>query len=203
MATYGGIQRYGKGESRVPHANPKPGFVDKVSGVVPGYTGYVPSAKNTHGVSHYGNIAGGHHNLSAAGPQSGHGSAIKGDRCIEVGQNVKSGYSGHIPRSRDTFGGAHYGVGSYESPDIYNAENAAEGTGTKMGDMRLIHGSNAGNSEYANDGDGGFYGAENHLAEFHNYATDDEPPPSMVAGANANKIAGMQGIGKKEGLLSY
>ena len=51
--------------------------------------------------------------------------------------------------------------------------------------------------------DGGTFGAEAHLAEFHNYATDDEPPPSQVGGANASKIAGMQGIGKKPGMLSY
>ena len=72
MATYGGIQRYGKGESRKPHANPKPGFVDKVSGVVPGYTGYVPSAKNTHGVSHYGSLPGGHHGARGTGAQQVH-----------------------------------------------------------------------------------------------------------------------------------
>jgi len=38
--------------------------------------------------------------------------------------------------------------------------------------MRLVTGSDAGNSEYADDGGGGVFGAQNHLITFHNYATD-------------------------------
>jgi hypothetical protein len=119
----------------------------QVSGVLPGYTGYVPQAKHTHGISHYGSLQGGHHNFVAAGPQRGHGGAPL-DRSIEVQKNVKSGYSGHVPTSRDTFGGAHYGVGSHTSPDNYK-----KAPPTRNGaDMRLIKGSNAGNSPYASDG---------------------------------------------------
>ena len=199
VATYGGVVRYGKTESRAPHECPKPGFVDHASGVLPGYTGYVPASKNTHGVSHYGAIGGGHHGLPGAGAQLNHGNQLKGDRQINVAKTVKSGYSGHIPQARDTFGGAHYGVGSHASPSGY--KKAAPVRHNQ--DMRLVTGSDAGNSEYAADGGGGVYGADRHLATFHNYATDDEPPPSQVAGGNAAKIAAMQGIGKKPGMLSY
>ena len=101
-----------------------------------------------------------------------------------VVKDFKAGYSGHVPEARDTFGGAHYGVLCHKSPDDYDLENKLAGTGTKMSDFRLITGSDAGNSDYASDGGGGFFGAGNHLAEFHNYATDDEPPPSQVAGRN-------------------
>lgn len=52
----GGIKRFGASDSRSPHVNPKPEFVDGVKGVLPGYTGYVPQAKQTHGISHYGNL---------------------------------------------------------------------------------------------------------------------------------------------------
>jgi hypothetical protein len=160
-ATFGGIQRYGQAQSRGAHENPKPEFVASVAGVVPVYTGYVPSAKNTHGVSHYGSIAGGHHNLPAAGPQNGHGAAIKGDRCIEVNSTVKSGYSGHVPRARDTFGGAHYGVGSAQSPDGYKKAAPKR----HQQDMRLVTGSDAGNSAYASDGGGGTFGADTYVAQ--------------------------------------
>ena len=166
FATVGGIKRFGVSDSRTPHVNPKPDFVAEAKGVLPGYTGYVPQAKQTHGISHYGDISGGHHTLPAAGPQKGHG--YHGQRNIEVTKNVKSGYSGYVPVARDTFGGAHYGVGSATSPDGYKK---AAPTRNRQ-DMRLITGSDAGNSEYASDGGGGVFGAQNHLATFHNYATD-------------------------------
>ena len=102
----------------------------------------------------------------------------------------------------ELFGGAHYGVGSHLSPDDYIAENEADGVVRHNQDMRLVTGSDAGNSEYANDGGGGFYGADRHLAEYHNYATDDEPPPSQVAGRNSAAIASMQGIKKQQGFTS-
>ena len=35
-----------------------------------------------------------------------------------------------------------------------------------------VTGSDAGNSDYASDGGGGTFGAANHMATFHNYATD-------------------------------
>lgn len=197
-AQVGGIQRFGKAETRVPYPANKPPIVDQVSGVLPGYTGYVPSAKNTHGVSHYGSLPGGHHMELGAGAQKGH-AAVKGDRMIEVSTNVKSGYAGHIPMARDTFGGAHYGVGSYGSPDLYNAENAAEGVVRHNQDMRLITGSDAGNSDYASDGGGKFFGQDIHNAgnSYHNFALDDEPPPSQVAGRNSAGIAAIQGISQK------
>jgi len=169
FATVGGIKRFGASESRTPHVNPKPEFVDEVSGVLPGYTGYVPQAKHTHGISHYGNLQGGHHNQTAAGAQKGH-SLAKGDRSIEVAKNVKSGYSGHVPVARDTFGAAHYGVGSHGSPDLYKKAPPKR----NLQDMRLITGSDAGNSDYASDGGGGVFGAGNHNAAtaYHNSALD-------------------------------
>ena len=50
---------------------PKPEIVDQVGGVVPGYTGYVPTSKHTHGISHYGNLAGGHRHDNSVGSTSG------------------------------------------------------------------------------------------------------------------------------------
>ena len=51
--------------------------------------------------------------------------------------------------------------------------------------MRLITGSDAGNSDYAADGSGKVFGADVHNAAdaYHNHALDDEPPPSQVGGA--------------------
>lgn len=163
----------------------KPKFVTAAGGVVPGYKGYVSKAKETYGISHYGGIN------KAAPAQMGHGKEAKGDKAIGVTKDYKAGYSGHIPVARDTFGGAHYGTGCHLSPDDYEEENRLAGTGTKMSDFRLVTGSNAGNSAYASDGDGRVFGEENHLAEFHNYATDDEPPPSQVAGRNLQSTIGM------------
>jgi len=195
FATVGGIKRFGKAVTRTPHPADKPPHVGQVSGISPGYTGYVPSAKNTHGVSHYGSLPGGHHGLMGSGAQAGH-AGIKCDRNIEVANNVKSGYAGHIPLARDTFGGAHYAVGSYDSPDLYNEENARDGVVRHNQDMRLITGSDAGNSDYASDGGGKFFGQDAHNAgaSYHNFALDDEPPPSQVAGRNAAATATMQGI---------
>jgi hypothetical protein len=209
FATVGGIKRFGVGQNRGAHEAPKPDFVPQVRGVLPGYTGYVPSAKNTHGVSHYGSLAGGHHNMPAAGPQKGHGNAVKGDKLILAKPHVMAGYSGHVPAARDTFGGSHYGVGSHLSPDDYELENRLAGTGTKMSDFRLIAGSDAGNSDYARDDDGGtggkFFGQAIHNAgdHYHNHAQDDEPPPSQVAGRNMGAAMAFSGIDKKQGMLSY
>ena len=174
-------------DSRSPHVNPKPEYVGTASGVLPGYTGYVPQAKHTHGtacapshvclhapalthlllarrimagISHYGSLAGGHHNLSGAGPQKGHGAVA--DRSVEVTKNVKSGYSGYVPVARDTFGAAHYGVGSHVSPDNYKKAAPTR----HQQDMRLITGSDAGNSSYASDGGGGIYGADAYVATY-------------------------------------
>ena len=147
-------------DSRSPHVNPKPEYVGTASGVLPGYTGYVPQAKHTHGISHHGSIAGGHHNVPGAGPQKGHGAVV--DRSVEVTKNVKSGYSGYVPVARDTFGAAHYGVGSHVSPDNYKKAAPTR----HQQDMRLITGSDAGNSSYASDGGGGIYGADAYVATY-------------------------------------
>jgi len=198
FATVGGIQRFGEAETRGAHPAPKPEFVGGVRGVLPGYTGYVPTSKNTHGISHYGSLPGGHHNMRGSGAQKGH-IDVKGDRHLEVSKNIKSGYAGHVPQSRDTFGGAHYGVGSYDSPDLYNEENARDGVVRHNQDMRLVTGSDAGNSDYASDGGGKFFGQDAHNAgaAYHNHALDDEPPPSQVAGSNLAAMMAVQGISQK------
>lgn len=143
--------------------------------------------------------------MRAAGPQKGHGASLKGDKCVLAKQHIKSGYSGHVPAARDTFGAAHYGVGSHLSPDDYDLENKLAGTGTKMADMRLITGSDAGNSDYARDDDAGtggkFFGQAVHDAgaAYHNAALDDEPPPSQVGGRNLSKAMAQSGISGMEG----
>lgn len=117
-ATYGGIQRFGRSynrpeptEAQTATTHGKPGFVSHAGGVLPGYTGYVPTAKETYGVSHYGNI-------EPQYAQTGH-KDVKGDALLDVQKQVKAGYSGHVARARDTFGLSHYGVGSHDSPDAY------------------------------------------------------------------------------------
>ena len=45
--------------------------------------------------------------------------AVKGDMNRDVSKQYKAGYSGHVPMARDTFGIAHYGIGSHDSPDGY------------------------------------------------------------------------------------
>jgi len=119
FATVGGIQRFGRSynrpeptESQTTAVHEKPAYVSTAKGVVPGYTGYVPKAKEMYGISHYGNIP------KSELAQTGH-KDVKGDISIPVGKDYKAGYSGHVPAARDTFGGAHYGVESKKSPDDY------------------------------------------------------------------------------------
>merc|ERR1719453_2054036 len=87
-ATYGGIQRFGKSynrpeatEAQTAAAHTKPGFVQHAGGVLPGYTGYVPTAKETFGISHYGSI-------EPQYAQTGHKQA-KGDKLIAVEKQYK------------------------------------------------------------------------------------------------------------------
>lgn len=93
--------------------------------MLPGYTGYVPTAKETYGVSHYGNI-------EPQFAQTGH-KDVKGDALLDVQKQVKAGYSGHVARARDTFGLSHYGVGSHDTPDGYK----------KAAPKRNLHGKRA------------------------------------------------------------
>ena len=52
---------------------------------------------------------------------------MKGDKLIAVEKQYKAGYSGHVPTARDTFGGAHYGIGSHLSPDGYKKAGELSG----------------------------------------------------------------------------
>ena len=93
-----------------------------VHGIVPGYTGHVPNAIDKHGTTYFGKITkdgdqrtitkdqlyvedgadsgdGGTH----FGAQRGHTNSLL-DKCNDVTMNRKSGYSGHMPASRDAFG---------------------------------------------------------------------------------------------------
>jgi len=111
-AAYGGIPSKGRqGEGNLNHlkatwdhssGNPGVDYKSVVAGIVPGYKGHVPEAINKHGTSHYGNPAPG---VKLLGAQCGHetnGNAH--DKAYEVQQFVKSGYSGHVPGSRDSYG---------------------------------------------------------------------------------------------------
>ena len=93
-----------------------------VHGIVPGYTGHVPNAIDKHGTTYFDKITkdgdqrtitkdqlyvedgadsgdGGTH----FGAQRGHTNSLL-DKCNDVTMNRKSGYSGHMPASRDAFG---------------------------------------------------------------------------------------------------
>jgi hypothetical protein len=118
-ATVGGINRFGPSynrpeptEAQTATQHAKPTYVGVAKGVVPGYTGYLPTAKEKYGISHYGSIP------KTELAQTGH-KDVKGDKAILVGKNYISGYSGHIPVARDTFGGAHYGIEAKGSPEDY------------------------------------------------------------------------------------
>jgi len=119
FATVGGIQRFGQTynrpeptEAQTATQHAKPNYVAVAKGVLPGYTGYVPTSKEMYGISHYGSIP------KSELAQTGH-KDVKGDKFIPVGKDYKAGYSGHVPAARDTFGGAHYGLESKDSPDGY------------------------------------------------------------------------------------
>ena len=105
-AAFGGIPTKGAGEGTniqdkaawdEGRGGPGVDYKKVVKGLVPGYTGHVPYAISKHGTSHFGGIV--------PGAQLGHEN-VKGDQYVEnnVGMMTKSGYSGHVPRSRDAFG---------------------------------------------------------------------------------------------------
>lgn len=100
-----------------------------VNGILPGYTGHVPLAVEKHGVTHYGAISqagdrrtttkeqlyvsDGHDSGDGGthfGAQRGHTNSLL-DKCNDVNMHKKSGYSGHMPNSRDAFGTTVYDGG--------------------------------------------------------------------------------------------
>ena len=90
-----------------------------VGGIVPGYKGFVPGAIDKAGGTHYGGIAGvdreiGLNTVAASMDeegdffgleQKGHGRDHKEQHTAGA---VKSGYAGHLPGARDTWGITHY-----------------------------------------------------------------------------------------------
>jgi len=90
----------------------------QVNGIVPGYKGFVPGAIDKHGGSHFGGVKGvgadGLNTIAAKVDEDGdfYGLAQKGhgrdhkESCTAGG--VKSGYAGHLPGARDTWGMTHY-----------------------------------------------------------------------------------------------
>lgn len=116
-------------------------FRKNVHGIVPGYTGHVPLAIDKHGTSHYGAITQGGDKRTTTkdslymddgadsgdlgthwGAQRGHTNSLL-DKCNDVMMTKKSGYSGHIPNSRDAFGTTVY--------DHYPTMNSAFRAGDK------------------------------------------------------------------------
>lgn len=91
----------------------------QVGGIVPGYKGFVPGAIDKAGGSHYGGVAGVDRttglNMNRARvdgdgdffglEQKGHGRDHKEQHTAGA---VKSGYAGHLPGARDTWGQTHY-----------------------------------------------------------------------------------------------
>jgi len=90
----------------------------QVNGILPGYKGFVPGAIDKHGGSHYGGLLGvGKDGLQTSAAkldadgdyygleQKGHGRDHK--ESMTAG-GIKSGYAGHLPGARDTWGMTHY-----------------------------------------------------------------------------------------------
>jgi hypothetical protein len=90
----------------------------QVGGVLPGYKGFVPGAIDKHGGSHFGGVRGvnkeGLNTLAVKMDEDGdlYGLNQKGHgrdhKETTVAGAVKSGYAGHLPGSRDTWGMTHY-----------------------------------------------------------------------------------------------
>ena len=93
-------------------------FDAQVNGIVPGYKGFVPGAIDKCGGSHFGGVKGvGADGLNTVGvsvdadgdfyglEQKGHGRDHK--ETMTAG-GVKSGYAGHLPGARDTWGMTHF-----------------------------------------------------------------------------------------------
>lgn len=109
QSAFGGIQHSGpQGQgpdlkSNWDHGRGGPGvdYKTTVKGILPGYKGHVPEAILKAGTSHFGSLV----TAGAKGAQSGHetnGNAF--DKAYEVSKLTKSGYSGHVPGARDTYG---------------------------------------------------------------------------------------------------
>ena len=136
VAAYGGIPHdgaQGNGDNPAQKADwdqgrmkPALDYRKAVHGIVPGYTGHVPNAIDKHGISHFGAItqSGERRDVTGEqlyrddgadsadlgthyGAQRGHTNSLL-DKQNEVRQMKKSGYSGHMPASRDAFGTTVY-----------------------------------------------------------------------------------------------
>ena len=103
-------------------------YKEEVNGIVPGYAGHIPSARDEVGLTAYGNV-----NRFGPNPQSpmGHahlGGGVLGGKERFTGKTadmtsdrmeyrnvnprgVVPGYSGFVPAARDKFGGTTYGGG--------------------------------------------------------------------------------------------
>ena len=91
----------------------------QVGGVLPGYQGFVPGSINKCGGSHYGGVSGwskedglNHKAIKVDEDgdfygleQKGHG---RDHKETTTAGGVKSGYAGHLPGARDTWGMTHY-----------------------------------------------------------------------------------------------
>ena len=132
IAAYGGIPHdglHGVGDNEPQKADwdagrmkPALDYRKAVHGIVPGYTGHVPNAIDKHGTTYFGAIEKGGDQRTVDrnqlyvddgadsgdggthyGAQRGHTNSLL-DKCNDVGMMKKSGYSGHMPASRDAFG---------------------------------------------------------------------------------------------------
>lgn len=135
-AAFGGVPHDGKvGEGDEPvmkadwdsgRMKPDTDFRQVVNGIVPGYTGHVPNAIDKHGITYFGGlekkgdkrtttksqlyVSDGADSGDAGthwGAQRGHTDSLL-DKQNDVGMMKKSGYSGHMPDSRDAFGTTVY-----------------------------------------------------------------------------------------------
>jgi hypothetical protein len=103
----------------------KESYRQSVGGVLPGYKGFVPGAIDKCGGSHFGGVAGVDKNTGLQTKkikmdedgdlyglaQKGHGRDHKEST---VGGAVKSGYAGHMPGKRDTWGMTAYETINYD-----------------------------------------------------------------------------------------
>lgn len=132
IAAYGGIPHdgeHGHGDVAVQKAEWDMGrmkadtdYRQVVHGIVPGYTGHVPNAIDKHGTTYFGALTKGGEKRQTTldqlymsdgadsgdlgthyGAQRGHTDSLL-DKCNDVSMMKKSGYSGHMPASRDAFG---------------------------------------------------------------------------------------------------
>ena len=107
QSAFGGIAHdgpQGRGDEPVLKAkwdrermDPGTDYRQVVGGIVPGYSGHVPLAITKAGHSHWGQ--------PQKGAQAGHeGTGSEAYKAYEVQLMAKSGYSGHVPGARDSYG---------------------------------------------------------------------------------------------------